>query len=258
MPQFARYIGIDYSGAEAPTSRMPALRVYQSTTTTQSREVFNPSGRKHWSREQIAKWLLAELQSGPPAFVGIDHGFSFPLPYFEKYKLQKVWALFLADFQQHWPLHDPHMYVDFIRDGLYGRGHLRCGDSKWRRIAETRCRAKSVFHFDVPGSVAKSTFTGLPWLLYLKSNLLDSVHFWPFDGWDPPPGRSVIVEAYPALISAQFPRKDRTRDQHDAYSLAEWFRQLDQSDALGQYWHPQRTPKEESIANIEGWIFGVR
>jgi hypothetical protein len=27
--------------------------------------------------------------------------------------------------------------------------------------------AKSVFHFDVPGSVAKSTHAGLPWLRYL-------------------------------------------------------------------------------------------
>ncbi len=29
MPAFERYIGIDYSGAETPTSSLPGLRVYQ-------------------------------------------------------------------------------------------------------------------------------------------------------------------------------------------------------------------------------------
>ncbi len=28
MPQFERYIGVDYSGAETPTSSLPGLRVY--------------------------------------------------------------------------------------------------------------------------------------------------------------------------------------------------------------------------------------
>jgi len=28
--------------------------------------------------------------------------------------------------------------------------------------------AKSVFHFDMPDSVANSTHAGLPWLLYLR------------------------------------------------------------------------------------------
>jgi hypothetical protein len=32
-----------------------------------------------------------------------------------------------------------------------------------------RARAKSVFHLDVPGSVAKSTPAGIPWLLAAES-----------------------------------------------------------------------------------------
>ena len=52
------------------------------------------------------------------------------------------------------------MHVDFIRDGLRGHGAERTGNSRWRRMTGERCRAKSVFHFDVQGSVAKSTHAG--------------------------------------------------------------------------------------------------
>ena len=64
-------------------------------------------------------------------------------------------------------------------------------------ITEERASAKSVFHFDVPGSVAKSTHAGLPWLRYLRNQLGDRVHFWPFDGWAIPAGKSAMVKVYP-------------------------------------------------------------
>ena len=55
------------------------------------------------------------------------------------------------------------------------------------RLTEERAgSAKSVFHFDVPGTVAKSTHAGLPWLRYLRQKLGDRIHFWPFDGWEIP------------------------------------------------------------------------
>jgi hypothetical protein len=54
-------------------------------------------------------------------------------------------------------------------------------------VTEVRAGAKSVFHFDVPGSVAKSTHAGLPWLRYIRLHV-PTVHFWPFDGWGCPDG----------------------------------------------------------------------
>ena len=90
--------------------------------------------------------------------------------------------------------------------GFHSRRSLRprrarAGNSRWRRLAERRCGAKSSFHFDIPGSAAKSTHAGLPWLRYLRQRLVGRVHFWPFDGWTPPPGRSVIAEVYPRLCA---------------------------------------------------------
>ena len=62
--------------------------------------------------------------------------------------------------------------------------------------------AKSVFHFDVQGSVAKSTHAGIPWLRFIRQRLGARVHFWPFDGWDIPVGHSAIAEVYPAEARA--------------------------------------------------------
>jgi len=76
-----------------------------------------------------------------------------------------------------------------------------------------------VFHFDVPGSVAKSTHAGLPWLRFIRQRLGPRVHFWPFDGWDIPPGRSAIAEVYPALWSGGFAREAGARS---AVLLAVW------------------------------------
>jgi hypothetical protein len=80
-----------------------------------------------------------------------------------------------------------------VRDGLHGDGNARSGNPRWRRITEKLAGAKSVFHFDVPGSVAKSTHAGLPWLRYIRSHAA-GVYFWPFDGWDIPEERSVLAE----------------------------------------------------------------
>jgi hypothetical protein len=163
-------------------------------------EVPPPLGpRKYWTPRGIAEWLVERLSEEPPTLVGIDHRVSFPLRYFENYRLPHDWPAFHDDVQRHWPTDDEYTYVDFVRDGIRGNGAARCGNPRCRRVTEETAGAKSVFHFDVPGSVAKSTHAGLPWLRRLR---VTRVHFWPFDGWDVPAGRSVVVEVYPSLGTA--------------------------------------------------------
>jgi len=258
-PAFKRYVGIDYSGAETPTTSLKGLRVYEADLLTPSREVGPPpSPRKYWTRRGIAEWLVARLSGGPPTLVGIDHGFSFPLQYFEQYGLPLDWHRFLDDFQSHWPTDEDHTYVDFVREGSCGNAAARSGNPRWRRITEVRARAaKSVFHFDVQGSVAKSTHAGLPWLRYLQRHLGNGVYFWPFDGWGVPPNRSVVVEVYPSLWNRTFPRAERTPDQHDAFATAEWLRRADANSTLTRFFCPELEPHEHKAAEIEGWILGV-
>jgi hypothetical protein len=255
MPAFERYIGIDYSGAETPGSYLQGLRMYAADRVTAPVEVPAPV-KKHWTRQGIAERLVTLLSEDIPTLVGIDHGFSFPLQYFEKYDLPLDWTAFLEDFQRHWPTGEEHMYVDFVREGVYGNGPARTGRSTWRRITEIRTRrAKSVFHFDAPGSVAKSTFSGLPWLLHIR--LRTSAHFWPFDGWQVPPGRSAVAEVYPALWSKAFPQEARNGHQHDAYSIAARLRNADMDGTLSRFFHFDLEERERKTAEIEGWILGV-
>ena len=128
-----------------------------------------PSLRKYWTRRGVTEWLAGRLSENSSTLVGIDHGFSFPLRYFQRHRLVHDWPAFLDDFQRHWPTDGDHIYVDFVRDGAVGHGAARSGNSRWRRLTEVRVgAAKSVFHFDVQGSVAKSTHAGLPWLLRLR------------------------------------------------------------------------------------------
>jgi len=259
MPQFERYIGIDYSGAKTPTESLPGLRVYASDWVMPPREVPPPpSPRKHWTRRGLAEWLVAQLSGDKPMLVGIDHGFSFPLAYFEKHQLAHDWPKFLDDFQKHWPTDAEHTYVDFVRDGLNGNGAARSGNSRWRRLTELRAgSAKSVFHFDCQGSVAKSTHAGLPWLRFIRQRCGDRVHFWPFDGWEISAGRSVLVEVYPALWMRQFPAENRTEDQHAAFSVASWLRSADMDGKLVGFFNPPLEPQARTQAKIEGWILGV-
>jgi hypothetical protein len=259
MPAFVRYVGIDYSGAQTPTASLKGLRIYSATGDATPTEVLPPpSARRYWTRKGIAGWLVKIFSEDAPTLVGIDHGFSFPLRYFEVHGISPDWPNFLDDFQHHWPTDGDNTYVEFIRKGIVGNGPARTGNSRWRRLTEERGgAAKSVFHFDVQGSVAKSTHAGIPWLRFVRQQLGARVHFWPFDGWGIPGGRSAVAEVYPALWSRSFAREERSSDQHDAFSIVAWMCRADRDGSLTEFLSPSLLPGERAVAQVEGWILGV-
>jgi hypothetical protein len=62
---FSRYIGVDYSGARAPTDSLPGLRVYLTDDRAPPREITPPpSPRKYWTRKGLAEWLVERLAEG--------------------------------------------------------------------------------------------------------------------------------------------------------------------------------------------------
>ena len=137
-------------------------------------------------------------------------------------------------------------------------GAKRQGDPSWLRLTELWTpAAKSVFQFDVQGQVANSTHAGLPWLRYIRAHCREQVHFWPFDDWEIPAGRSVLAEVYPSLWMRRFPREDRNGDQHAAYAAAAWLQRADVTGSLEQHFHPPLNPQERALAEVEGWILGV-
>ena len=104
---FDRIIGIDYSGRDTPVKPLRALAVYCADGDKPPVRVcsqVDPLCR--WTRAEIAEWLVERLQEQDrPTLVGIDHAFSFPIHYFQRYPgvTQGNWDRFLKDFRAHWP-----------------------------------------------------------------------------------------------------------------------------------------------------------
>jgi hypothetical protein len=117
-----------------------------------------------------------------------------------------------------------HVYVDFVRDGVvhvHGRGPApgqRVGRGDELRIAER----------------------------------------WPFDGWAPAPGKPVIAEVYPSIFRKRYAGDGRSADEHDAYAVARWMADMAARGALAQHFDPPLTAAERAVADLEGWILGVR
>lgn len=267
MNKFARFIGIDYSGAQTTDARLRGLQLYETHSGLCNAVVppMKPSG--HWTRRELAEWLVHTLSTTEqPCLVGIDHAFSFPVQYFEKYDLDHDWDAFLNDFIQFWPTHHPENSVRSLLSANQMSPNGRTGLSRWKRLTDSLCKgAKSVFHFGVPGAVASSTHAGLPWLHAIRNHksTRDKVHFWPFDGWTPEPGRSVIAEVYPALWNKRYPLLQRTQDEHDAWSVSQGLQDACTRKELDCWFEPSSwqnirlTPEQRLQAQIEGWILGL-
>lgn len=83
--RFSRYIGIDYSGAQTPESRLKSLQVYEAAQDSKPVKISTSAeGAKNWSRLEVAQYCLKALESNEPAIIGIDHGFSFPMSYMNR------------------------------------------------------------------------------------------------------------------------------------------------------------------------------
>lgn len=269
MTDFDLFIGIDYSGAEAANARLKSLQAYSARPGSAPQRQDGPSRRQngapaYWTRAELANWLIDLARQNVQYIAGIDHAFSFPLSYFERYRLTS-WPQFLNDFTKHWPTDRDHVYVDFVRDGAIartlpdwpGQGLRRGEPSEFRLCEEWTSSAKSVFQFDVQGSVAKSSHAGIPWLKRIRAAVGNRVHFWPFDGWSPAPGKAVIAEVYPSIFRRRYERDDRTADEQDAYAVARWLSESAARGLLKRYFEPPLVLPERTRADKEGWILGV-
>jgi hypothetical protein len=249
--RFRAHVGIDYSGAGDPAAGCSGLRVFRSTRGREAVEV-RPGAApgRRWSRILVADWLAELLRGTGPAVVGIDHCFSFPRAWLDARGLA-TWDAFLSRFCAEWAT-ERDAVARCRPPGAYGdeRERLRLCE-RWTSSA------KSVFQFGMNGEVATSSHAGIPWLRRLRRDLGPAVHFWPFDGWSPPPGRHVVAEVYPSILRRRFPRAERTPDQQDAYAVAEWLRTRDAAGLLDAYFTPGLTREERAVAKVEGWVLGV-
>lgn len=108
MPLFQKYIGIDYSGAERPDSRIRGLAVAGASGDgschllicpqyKSDRNLSIPDSKSHlWSRRNIYLWLRDQLlTSSERMIVGLDYGLSYPLTALDRLQLTD-WDSFLS------------------------------------------------------------------------------------------------------------------------------------------------------------------
>lgn len=247
-------VGIDYSGAATPDSRLPGLAVYAASDGLP--EPRHPPGAgpgKHWARREIADWLVERLASDQRVLVGIDHAFGFPASYLDRYGLGS-WDDFLVDFAREWPMDQPDATVKKVG----AQPPSRTGKPDEFRLTDRwTSSAKSVFHFDIPGAVAASSHTGIPFLLRIRERVGDSVHFWPFDGWELPEGKSAVVEVYPSILRKRYECPCEDEHERDACCATRWLRDVSDRGTLARYLDPPLTEEERATARREGWILGV-
>jgi len=253
---FLHHIGIAYSGAEAPVSRLRALQVFACSggAAPQAVSPFD-AGARNWCRKEVARYIRERLLGDELCIIGIDHAFAFPAAYYRRQHIAS-WDEFLRHFTYEWPTMRDHMYVDFLRDEVSA-----CGEPHELRLCERwTASARSVFQFDGHGTGAKAAHAGIPWLKQFRAEhrVRMRTHFWPFDGFDLPANRSVVCEVHPPLLRRRFDQDMRSTDQHDAYAIAQWLRDVDVRAALGDYCNPPLTLPERQQARLEGWMLGVR
>jgi hypothetical protein len=250
--RFREHVGIDYSGAGAPDAGCSGLRVFRSAGggETVEEHAGRPGGRVRWSRRLLAEWLAERLREPGPLVVGIDHCFSFPRAYLERRGLA-TWDAFLERFCADCPT-DREAVARCVSPRAYVREKER-----FRLCEKWTSSAKSVYQFGMNGQVATSSHAGIPWLRRLRRDLGRAVHFWPFDGWRPPPGRHVVAEVYPSILRRRFEAARLNPDQRDAHAVAEWLRSRDAEGLLSPYFEPALTAGERRAAAVEGWILGV-
>lgn len=251
MARFHRYVGIRYAGRKGPGDRLRELKVFSALEDHEPfLEINEADAEGRWSRRELAEWLLARLADPEePAVVGIDHAFSFPQSYMDRHNL-KTWDEFLADFEEYWPTH-----LRAIRDLV--PGNPRTGDPDEHRLTgRWTAFPRSVFQLDLKDSPARATHAGLPWIEYLRRSG-DRAHFWPFDGFEVPAGRSVIAEVRPARLRHRYTRDGLEREAADAYAICAWLQDRDRLDLLEFYFTPPLSAVEQERARLEGWILGV-
>ncbi len=255
--RFQQCIGIDYSGAADADTALSGLRVASAIPGGPTVDCVADNGR-HWTRRGLADWLDRRLASGESLLIGIDHGLGFPEVWRETHGLPSDWDRLLDIVCARWPADRAGVRVRDLRHQLpEGVESGLDGNPRWRRLAERRVGAKSVFHFDVPGSVANSTHAGLVWVRWLRERHRGKLHCWPFDGWVPEPGRSVLAEAWPALWNTTLPDPGQSRDRHDARVSASAMAGAVADGSVESWWEPSLSELDRDVACREGWILGV-
>ena len=262
---FQEYIGIDYSGAGAPSKATDAIQVFCAGRTGLPQQV-TPADSVRWSRKTLAEWLAVRLRGPQRVLVGLDHAFSFPAPCLDELGTAS-WPAFLARFSDDWKTDTRAVKTarESLKDWAQLEKKLLHGLDRYRLTERWTASPKSVFHYGVSGSTYHSSHAGIPWLRYLRGQVGPRLHVWPFEGFSFEADQSVVAEIEPVIFKNRY--TDELPDEHqgganagdvlDAFSSCRWLQQTDLDEALPRYFDPPLNREQRERVKLEGWILGI-
>ena len=285
---FDRIIAIDWSGAAAEDKAVDLRIAEHDVATGVSALVDRPKGKRFvrsWTRAACRTWLRERLAQPEATLIALDFGMGYPWgtdqalfdvrgwrPLVEQLRTQYEQAgtaraaaealNALARFQGHGPFRFNDSRTDY-------RFYVDRQVSYYRLADQLAPQAISQWYLGSGGTVGFHSISGLAavgWLLELRDQGQVDFDVWPQEVWKPRPGRSVLVECYPALyprLSDYGPCEDShqrdawralqfLRGELEARTLAEWFQipGVDCGRVAGVQFREQ--------VQFEGWILGLR
>ena len=292
---FSACIGIDWSGARGP--RQPGIQIARARDGRAAPETIRAADGRHWGRETIRDWLLAEADAArSPILVGIDFAFAHPFIDEGAYypglddsppAPDALWARVEAECAA-----DPHLYGGAMfaapRVGDYYLSPRNHGAPRYRsrrRLTEQAARAAArapspTFKAIGADNVATGSMAGMRLIHALRAALGPELAVWPFDETTQPDRLSmVLVEIFPSFYfhRAGFnPARNAAADPvfmtdalnaYDSRGVGPDFSprgaDADEADAIisaaALRWFAARDEfwKVPPAAAKEGWIFGV-
>ena len=67
----------------------------------------------------------------------------------------------------------------------------------------------------------------------------------------------MVAEIFPSLFRRRYDKGRRSDDQHDAFVVSAWLRDMDKRGLLNYYFNPMLSDSEKQLVALEGWILGV-
>jgi hypothetical protein len=281
-PSFSRFAVIDWSGAKGSSHAGIALAV--CTPGTAAPGLIASPGR-HWSRQGIADWILAQSDD---ILIGFDFSFAPPFVARESYlpgdavpdTAKALWAyidsscddddLGAASFLE--ARHRRHFYFGATDGPKANYMHHRRCEAHYN--ASGGGKPSSIYDSIGAAQVAKASFAGMRLLHHVQPH----IPIWPFDSV--PQSGPLIIEIYTQIAArasglrkglskireagaldralAAFNTKPHTPLPHysdhatDAILTTAWLRH---NAARSDFWLPPALTPE--IAATEGWTFGL-
>jgi hypothetical protein len=207
IPQFGRFVGVDWSGATG--RNYSGIAVADCSGGVEAPVLVEPPG-KRWRRTDFVEWMAAQAGQGERLLVGIDCAFALPAAMAGQllgadYSAAGLWAhieatcagaedFFGGPFAEH-ERHAAH---------FWHRGPRPADFAELHRATEHACKAAGLGSPESPlklvgaRQVGKGGLAGMRVLHALKVRLGDAFAVWPFDPTDR--ADIVCIELYPRLF----------------------------------------------------------